>query len=178
MLAMSEIATPWGSMTLVHDQRDCLWVAAFGQGRASVEKSLARFRIGPLDPEPVPVPDAIGRAFERYCAGEVDALDQLAVGQMGSPFEQAVWVELRKIPAGQTRSYSDIARALGGAASGSGPNARAVGMANGRNPVAVAIPCHRVIGANGSLTGYAGGLEIKRQLLLHEGWRPAQETMF
>ena len=106
------------------------------------------------------------------------ALETLATGVMGSSFERAVWAELRRIPPGQTRSYGDIARALGGAASGAGPNARAVGTANGRNPLAIVVPCHRVIGADGSLTGYAGGLDRKAWLLAHEGWEAAQKSLF
>jgi len=78
----------------------------------------------------------------------------------GTPFQQAVWSELRKIPYGSTCSYVDIARSLGKPGA-----ARAVGMANHENPIAIVIPCHRVVGSNGSLTGYAGGLHLKQQLL-------------
>jgi methylated-DNA-[protein]-cysteine S-methyltransferase len=78
----------------------------------------------------------------------------------GTPFQMAVWSELRKIPYGSTCSYIDIARSLGKPGA-----ARAVGMANHENPIAVVIPCHRVVGADGSLTGYAGGLHLKQQLL-------------
>jgi methylated-DNA-[protein]-cysteine S-methyltransferase len=78
----------------------------------------------------------------------------------GTPFQLAVWSELRKIPYGSTCSYIDIARSLGKPGA-----ARAVGMANHENPIAIVIPCHRVVGSNGSLTGYAGGLHLKKQLL-------------
>ena len=82
----------------------------------------------------------------------------------GTAFQKAVWAALRAIPAGETRSYSQLAAAIGS------PKAvRAAGLANGQNPIAVVVPCHRVIGANGTLTGYAGGLERKRWLLAHEG---------
>lgn len=98
-----------------------------------------------------------------WFAGDLGALDGLALEPGGTPFQRRVWAELRRIPAGETRSYGAIAAALGQPGS-----ARAVGLANGRNPIAIAIPCHRVIGADGSLTGYAGGLDRKRWLLAHE----------
>lgn len=88
----------------------------------------------------------------------------LPVAPAGTPFQQRVWRELQKIPWGTTTTYRDIAQRIGR------PTAvRAVGSANGRNPVAIVIPCHRVIGSDGSLTGYAGGIATKRRLLQHEG---------
>ncbi|HDX8594513.1 TPA: methylated-DNA--[protein]-cysteine S-methyltransferase [Aeromonas dhakensis] len=97
--------------------------------------------------------------FEAYFAGRLQRFT-LPLAPRGTAFQQAVWQALCDIPYGETRSYSDIARAIGK------PNAvRAVGAANGRNPLSIIIPCHRVIGQNGSLTGYAGGLEIKKVLL-------------
>ncbi|RCK69468.1 methylated-DNA--[protein]-cysteine S-methyltransferase [Desertihabitans brevis] len=94
-----------------------------------------------------------------YFAGERTVFD-LPLAPQGSPFERRVWAELQQIPYGRTRSYGELARALGRPRA-----AQAVGAANGRNPVAIVIPCHRVVGADGALTGYAGGLERKRQLL-------------
>ena len=100
----------------------------------------------------------------RYLAGSLDALDEIPVDPGGTSFQLSVWGALRRIPVGQTRSYSEIAAAIGK------PNAvRAVGAANGRNPVALIVPCHRVVGSDGTLTGYAGGLERKLWLLNHEG---------
>ncbi len=98
-----------------------------------------------------------------YFAGDLEALAAVPVDCGGTPFQRCVWAALREIPAGKTVSYSALAARVGmpGAA-------RAVGLANGRNPVAIAVPCHRVVGADGSLTGYAGGLERKRWLLEHE----------
>ena len=88
----------------------------------------------------------------------------LPVAVQGTPFETTVWQMLREIPVGHTWSYKALAEAVGR------PKAmRAVGAANGRNPVSLVLPCHRVIGADGSLTGYGGGLEIKERLLAHEG---------
>jgi len=102
-----------------------------------------------------------------YFAGERRAFE-LPLAADGTAFQQRVWAALAEIPFGETRSYADVARQLGQ------PGAsRAVGMANGRNPISIIVPCHRVIGANGTLTGYGGGLERKRWLLRHEGGRAA-----
>ena len=100
--------------------------------------------------------------FRDYFAGRLQRFT-LPLAPRGTTFQQAVWQALYDIPYGETRSYGDIARAIGK------PNAvRAVGAANGRNPLSIIIPCHRVIGQNGSLTGYAGGLPIKQALLTLE----------
>jgi methylated-DNA-[protein]-cysteine S-methyltransferase len=105
----------------------------------------------------------VRRAVEAYFGGDLTAFDAVVVKTGGTVFQQAVWAALRAIPAGETRSYGQLAAAIGS------PRAvRAVGLANGSNPVGVIVPCHRVIGANGTLTGYAGGLERKRWLLAHE----------
>ena len=97
--------------------------------------------------------------LEQYFAGERTEFD-LDIEVEGTPFERRVWDEVRAIPYGETATYAEIARRIGR------PSAcRAVGRANGRNPVAVIVPCHRVIGSDGSLTGYAGGIEMKRALL-------------
>jgi methylated-DNA-[protein]-cysteine S-methyltransferase len=103
-------------------------------------------------------------ALRRYFAGDVFALDAIEVDTGGTPFQQLVWRALRRIPAGTTWSYSRLAQEIGR------PSAtRAVAAANGANPVSIVIPCHRVIGSDGSLTGYGGGLPRKRWLLVHEG---------
>jgi O-6-methylguanine DNA methyltransferase len=170
---LSSIATPVGPIALAHDAEGLLWAAEFRADPRRLGTTLTRFGLG-LPGRETPAPAALAEAFERYFAGELTALERLQTGAVGSAFERAVWAELRRIPPGETRSYGDIARALGGAASGPGPNARAVGTANGRNPLAIVVPCHRVIGADGQLTGYAGGLEVKAWLLAHEGWRPSQ----
>ena len=108
-------------------------------------------------------PSQAAGALARYLAGDLDAVTPLAVDSGGTDFQARVWDELRTIPVGETRSYADIARALGR------PSAtRAVGAANGRNPVWVVVPCHRVIRADGALGGYGGGLARKRWLLGHE----------
>jgi O-6-methylguanine DNA methyltransferase len=106
---------------------------------------------------------AVWTRLDRYFKGDLGALDHLAVDAEGTAFQARVWAALRSIPAGSLRSYGDIARVIGS------PSAvRAVGAANGRNPVGLVVPCHRVIGAGGALTGYAGGIERKKWLIDHE----------
>lgn len=100
--------------------------------------------------------------LDAYWQGELFDFD-LPLAPGGTPFQNKVWAALRTIPYGTTASYGEIARKIG-----SPTAARAVGAANGRNPIAIVVPCHRVIGANGTLTGYAGGLDMKQQLLAHE----------
>ena len=110
------------------------------------------------------LPVTVREALDRYFAGEAAALDAVEVRTGGTAFQREVWRALRSIPAGQTASYGELAHRIGR------PSAvRAVGMANGSNPVGVIVPCHRVIGADGTLTGYGGGIERKRWLLRHEG---------
>jgi methylated-DNA-[protein]-cysteine S-methyltransferase len=104
----------------------------------------------------------VTRQLRAYFAGDLETFD-LPLAPEGTPFQQQVWGELCKIPYGETISYGELARRIGN------PNAcRAVGLANGSNPIPIVIPCHRVIGANGKLTGYGGGLPIKEKLLALE----------
>lgn len=109
---------------------------------------------------PCNISDAIGA----YFAGDLKAIDKLPTATAGTDFQRKVWAGLRQIPAGRTWSYSALADYVGK------PQARrAVGLANGSNPIAIVVPCHRVIGADGGLTGYGGGMTRKRWLLRHEG---------
>jgi len=107
-----------------------------------------------------PVLTEARRQLAAYFAGDRESFD-LPLAAVGTPFQRRVWEQLRRIPYGRTATYGEIARALGLTAAAS----RAVGLANGRNPIAIVVPCHRVIGADGTLTGYAGGLERKQALL-------------
>ena len=103
-------------------------------------------------------------AFDKYFAGDTSALDSLAVDPGGTPFQAKVWMALRGIAAGKTWSYQELARRVGSPAA-----VRAVGAANGANPIPLVLPCHRVIGKNGKLVGYGGGMARKEWLLRHEG---------
>ena len=110
----------------------------------------------------------VRRQVEEYCAGGRTVFE-LELAARGTEFQHAVWDALVAIPYGETRSYGEIAKAIG-----QPPAARGVGAANGANPIGLIVPCHRVIGADGSLTGYGGGLPLKRALLAHEAeHRPA-----
>ncbi len=114
------------------------------------------------------------REIQAYFDGDLQAITRLRTATNGTPFQRTVWDALRHIPAGQTLTYHSLAREIGR------PTAtRAVGLANSANPIGVVVPCHRVIGANGALTGYGGGLHRKRWLLAHEGVsesRPARTS--
>jgi len=108
-------------------------------------------------------PGGVISALRRYLDGDASGLDALSVETGGTPFQQRVWRALREIPYGTTVSYGTLARRIGAASA-----VRAVGAANGANPISIVIPCHRVIGADGTMTGYGGGLDRKRWLLAHE----------
>ncbi|WGM40887.1 methylated-DNA--[protein]-cysteine S-methyltransferase [Caulobacter sp. NIBR1757] len=109
-------------------------------------------------------PPLVRDNLDAYFKGDLPALERIPTQAVGSDFQQSVWNELKQIPVGETRSYGAMARKIGQ------PSAsRAVGLANGSNPIAVVVPCHRVIGADGSLTGFGGGIPRKRWLLEHEG---------
>ena len=103
----------------------------------------------------------VSEKLQAYFSGDLHALDDVKVDPQGTPFQRRVWAALREIPPGETRTYGDLARQLG-------THPRAVGSANGSNPVGIAIPCHRVIASDGKLCGYAWGEERKRWLLAHE----------
>ncbi|MGH8188277.1 MAG: methylated-DNA--[protein]-cysteine S-methyltransferase [Steroidobacteraceae bacterium] len=108
-------------------------------------------------------PTAIRTPIAQYFRGKVAAIDAISVETAGTPFQRKVWQTLRRIPAGKTSTYGSLATRIGRPAA-----VRAVGFANGANPISVVIPCHRLIGSDGSLTGYGGGLERKRWLIEHE----------
>ena len=144
----------------------CLMGLDFGDCRARMHASLAA-RYGSARLERALDPYGISSRIEAYLAGDLGAVDDIAVEPGGTPFQRDVWTALRGVPAGTTVTYAQLARTLGRPAA-----PRAVGGANGKNPVAIVIPCHRMIGSDGSLTGYGGGLSRKRWLLGHEGALP------
>ena len=161
-LTLDRIATPVGEVLLVTDGDGAVRALDFADYEARMMRLLRRHcGFSLVDGR---APETVRRSVGAYFSGDVRALDGLRVKTGGTEFQRTVWAALRAIPPGETRSYSQLAAAIGS------PRAvRAAGLANGQNPVAVIVPCHRVIGANGALTGYAGGLERKRWLLAHEG---------
>ena len=166
-LTLETVPTPIGTLLAVSDGQAVLAVD-FEDREAIMVRALEHLCGGVVALQPAAREQPAGRALLRYFDGELHALDALRVRTTGTPLQRAVWQALRAIPAGATTSYGALARELGR------PRAsRAVGMANARNPLALVVPCHRVIGADGSLTGYAGGLERKRWLLAHERARLA-----
>lgn len=137
---------------------------ALPNGGDKLERSLGR-RFRREDVQYVPPGSAAAKALRRYFDGDVAALDAITVDTGGTRFQSKVWKALREVPAGRTVSYGRLASMAGS------PRAmRAVGAAMASNPVAIIVPCHRVIGSDGSLHGYGGGLDRKEWLLAHEGW--------
>ena len=122
----------------------------------------ARYGTG-LRLEPVDDLDEIAAAIRAYFDGDLRAIDRLAVDGGGTAFQRRAWDALREIPPGETRTYGQMAALLGRSNA-----ARAVGSANALNPISLVVPCHRLVGSNGALTGYGGGIERKRWLLAHE----------
>lgn len=165
-LTLDRLATPLGEVLLVVDADGAVRALDFTDYEARMMRLLTR-HYGHFTLTPGETPRVVRAAVSAYFGGDLTALDGLTVQTAGTDFQRSVWAALRAIPSGQTRSYGQLAAAIGS------PKAvRAAGLANGQNPIAVIVPCHRVIGANGTLTGYAGGLERKRWLLAHEGARP------
>ena len=165
LLEYTVVESPLGPLTIFAGSGRLMGVE-FGDNRTDFEDDnrteLGRRLAGVVKPHPDPA-GAVS-ALRAYFAGDLRALEPLTVDPMGTPFQLRVWNALRSVPAGHTASYTDIAKAIGA------PTAtRAVGAANGANPIAIVVPCHRIIGSGGSLVGYGGGLERKRWLLQHEG---------
>lgn len=161
-LVLDRIDTPVGQLLLVVDGDGAVRALDFHDYEPRLRR-LLRLHYGAFDLTPGAAPEPVRAAVAAYFTGDPTALDRLDVQTGGTDFQRSVWAALRAIPPGQTRTYGQLAAAIGR------PSAvRAVGLANGSNPVAVIVPCHRVIGANGTLTGYAGGLERKQWLLEHE----------
>ncbi|MFE2417204.1 methylated-DNA--[protein]-cysteine S-methyltransferase [Streptomyces hokutonensis] len=146
------IDSPYGPLTLVADDDGTLCgLYMVDQRHRPPEESFGT-------PDDIPFTEATAQ-LQAYFAGELKEFT-LELRLHGTPFQRMVWDQLRRIPYGETRSYGDLADALGN------PGAsRAVGLANGKNPIGIIVPCHRVVGANGSLTGYGGGLDRKQRLL-------------
>ncbi|MFF5301476.1 MULTISPECIES: methylated-DNA--[protein]-cysteine S-methyltransferase [unclassified Streptomyces] len=146
------IDSPYGPLTLVADEDGALCgLYMVDQRHRPPEENFGT-------PDDTPFAETTAQ-LQAYFTGELKEFT-VQLRLHGTPFQQTVWDQLRRIPYGETRSYGDLADALGN------PGAsRAVGLANGKNPIGIIVPCHRVVGANGSLTGYGGGLDRKQRLL-------------
>ena len=161
-LEVATMESPVGPLVVgARSGRVCL--VAFASDAGEVVDRLER-HVGPLAQTIGEDPGGAVSALRRYFDGDLDAIDELEVDPVGTDFQQSVWAALRSVPVGETTSYGEIAASI------ESPGAvRAVGSANGANPIVVIVPCHRVVRSDGSLGGYGGGLDRKRWLLAHEG---------
>jgi methylated-DNA-[protein]-cysteine S-methyltransferase len=161
-LAFDEIQSPLGIL-LIAARAGRLCAVDYDDGRDRLMASLAA-RYETMSLIPTPDPFGFSGILRRYFAGDLHALDAISVETGGTDFQCEVWAAVRRIPPGWTLTYAELARRIDRPQA-----ARAVGSANARNPLSIVIPCHRLVGTSGSLTGYAGGLARKRWLLAHEG---------
>jgi methylated-DNA-[protein]-cysteine S-methyltransferase len=162
LLRLERYTSPLSPLLLVTDEAGALRALEFADKEPRMHR-LLREHYGEYELEKGAPPASIIRSLDAYFDGDLGALESVRIATGGTPFQRAVWRALRTIKAGTTKSYGQIAASIGR------PSAsRAVGAANGSNPIAIVVPCHRVIGAKGALTGYGGGLSRKRWLLDHE----------
>ncbi len=164
-LLVDRIRTPLGELAIICDEDGRLRAVEWTEHDDRMHRSLRR-HYGPDGYALMTArnPAGLGTVLRAYFDGDVKAIDDLNVATGGTEFQKAVWKALRAIPCGETISYATLAQRVGR------PTAvRAVGYANGANPISVVVPCHRVIGTDGSLRGYGGGIERKRWLIAHEG---------
>lgn len=160
----SRLESPLGKMLLVTDAKQNIRALDFADHEARLYRGLREYYGSPELIEAA-APAQIAQALARYFSGELDALDALPTATAGSDLQRQVWGALRRIPAGTTTTYGKLAKGLGF----DDPRAAIdIGAANGANPIAIVVPCHRVIASNGELKGYAWGLHRKRWLLEHE----------
>lgn len=165
---LERVPTPLGEMLIVTDEQGCLRALDWHDHETSMHLLMRRQYRGSL----ITLRETTRRsratqAMLAYFEGKITAPDTLSIATGGTSFQRQVWAALRDIPAGSTISYRELARRIGR------PTAvRAVGLANGANPISIVVPCHRVIGSNATLTGYGGGLDRKRWLLAHENALP------
>jgi methylated-DNA-[protein]-cysteine S-methyltransferase len=165
VFAVDRFATPTGPILVACDRDERLRALYWEDCEARMHRQLAsQYRGASLSWTRGRCPRAIRDAMTDYVDGKLDALAALATETGGTAFQRSVWAALRTIPVGTTLTYAALAQWI------QRPLAiRAVGHANGSNPISIVVPCHRVIGSDGSLTGFGGGIERKRWLLDHEG---------
>ena len=160
-LECGEIDTPLGALRFANSSGRVFGLA-FADAWPALERTLVR-RLGPLEFCAAHDADDLIARLDGFFAGDLSTLDGVEIALVGTSFQRRVWTALRAVPAGATTSYGALARAIG-----AGTAVRAVGAANAANPVWLIVPCHRAIGSDGRLVGYAGGIERKRWLLAHE----------
>lgn len=161
-LAVARIGSPIGEIAIACTGEILVALEFVDAGDRFARSLRRRFGVTELVARRDPL--GVATSLARYFKGRLDAIDDLPADPGGTPFQRRVWSALRAIRCGTTSSYGALAAALGQ------PTAtRAVGLANGANPIAIVVPCHRLIGSDGSLTGYGGGIDRKRWLLAHEG---------
>ncbi len=163
--SMDRLQTPIGELLIVADRAGNLRTIDWTDHEARMRQLLDRYygKDG-YTIDTARDPGGLTRAMARYFKGDIAVIDTLPVETTGTPFQRSIWRQLRKIGSGKTISYATLADRVGK------PKAvRAAGLANGQNPISIVVPCHRVIGSNGNLTGYGGGLPRKKWLLEHEG---------
>ena len=166
--SLERINTPTGRMVIVTADENCLRAVDWEDHEPRMQRLLRRHYGTNAILREVSRPSTARHSLQAYFEGDLDAVTRLPTATNGTDFQRTVWDAMRRIPVGHTISYGALAVQIGR------PTAtRAVGLANGANPIAIVIPCHRVIGANASLTGYGGGLDRKRWLLAHESARSA-----
>jgi methylated-DNA-[protein]-cysteine S-methyltransferase len=170
-LLRDELDSPLGRLVVIAEASGALRLIAWLEDHPKLQPALlaytsdARYRLRNASN-----PGGATRALRDYFEGDLGALDRLRVAESGTPFQRRVWRALREITCGTTLSYAELSRRIGQPLA-----VRAVGLANGRNPINLVVPCHRVIGTDGTLTGYGGGLRRKRWLLAHERALPELE---
>jgi methylated-DNA-[protein]-cysteine S-methyltransferase len=164
-LLYDHVETPVGPVRIVCDTEGCLRAVDWVDHDERYQRQLERhYGIKRTDLREARDPFGLCSVMRRYMEGEIHVIDDLPTRTVGTDFQKEVWAELRRIPAGATISYGELAKRIRRPAA-----MRAVGLANGSNPIGIVVPCHRVIGANGKLTGFGGGLHRKEWLLHHEG---------
>ena len=169
-LLIDHVPSPLGTLLIVSDGEN-LCALDYRDFDERLRRLLRRRSGDDLQFTETDDPQGFSTNIRAYLDGQLDLIETVPVSAGGTSFQQRVWSALRQIPTGTTATYGELAAGLGKPAA-----SRAVGLANALNPVAIIVPCHRVIGANGKLTGYAGGLDRKRWLLGHEGALPPSQA--
>ena len=165
-LLEDKIATPLGPLWVIADEAFNLRAVEWEEHSDRMEELLnIHYRAQGFERVSATNPGGLSDKLAAYFEGDLSIIDTLPTATAGTPFQREVWQALRSIPCGHVMHYGQLAEQLGRAGA-----ARAVGAANGSNPVSIVVPCHRVIGRNGTMTGYAGGVQRKEWLLRHEGY--------